>query len=1174
MLHSFNAWLKRLKSKPLGTRRKKPGSIIRSKRLLLEQLEDRLTPSGAASLGTYSLLEGPAAGSDSDIVAVSGAWTATANVSWLRTASSGSGNGLATFTFDANSGATRTGTLTIGGDTLTVTQAGSSYAAAANPVTIVSSGLSLPSGVAVDSSGNVYIADSLGKAITEWNASTQMVTTLVSSGLDQPQGVAVDGAGNVYIADTNDNAIKEWNASTQTVTTLVSSGLDQPQGVAVDGAGNVYIADTNDNAIKEWNASTQTVTTLVSSGLSFPSGVAVDGAGNVYIADTGNQAIKEWNASTHMVTPLVSSGLSGPNGLAVDGSGNVYIADSGNNMIEEWNASTQTVTPLISAGLNHPTGVAVDGAGNVYLTQAFTFMPVLLPGLPNSDNNYNLPGLPNSDNNYNAIRELSRAFVPVGAVNEPAAAGADALLPVLPTTESLTSVFTPRSNQSWLTIGAIANGVVNFSFTQNTGAARTADLSVLGQQIAVTQAPALGADALVEGPAAGSDSDIVAVSGSWSATANVSWLHTASSGSGNGLATFTFDANTGATRTGTLTIAGETLTVTQAGSSYVSASPLTQLAILQGFPSSNFGPVTVAVDGAGNVYFSVSADNAIDEWNAATQTISTVVSSGLNEPYGVAVDGAGNVFIADFGDNAIKEWHAATQTLSTLVSSGLSGPYGVAVDGSGNVYIADSGNSAVKEWNASTQTVTILVSSGLSSPTGVAVDSAGNVYIADFGNNAIKEWNATTQTVSTLVSSGLSGPYGVAVDGSGNVYIADSGNNAVKEWNATTQTVTTLASSDDPEGVAVDGSGNVYIGYIASIASIGSAPSNGGVTNDIFFVNDLFVMVNTLEELPRAFVPAGAFSEGAAAGSDALLPVLPATESLTGVFAPTSNQSWLTVGTTANGVVNFSFSQNVGPARTADLTVLGQQIAVTQQTGLLSADQQFVQALYVHDLGRAGMISELNGWVAVLHGPGGQAAVAAGIARSPEALDHLVQGWYQTYLGRQAQGGEELGWVNLLQAGQSEEQVLSDILGGVEFFNRAQTMGFGGTADQNYVLALYQLLLGRSASSNELAGWVGALPGFGRSGVAEQFLQGQEYRTDTISGYYSTLMHAPVDLQGLNFWVSSGLDLLSIQIGFESSPEFYDSNSQTLPIPPSPMASPILYFTPITTPPIGILAAT
>ena len=246
------------------------------------------TNAAQATLGTLSLLENAASGSDSDLVISTAAWTATANASWLHTSANGSGNGLATFTFDANSGTTRTGTLIIAGLQMTVTQAGSGYGAASSVPLL--SGLSSPSDVAVDSSGNVYIAATGNNSIEEWHASTQTVTTLISSGLNSPAGVAVDGSGNIYIADTGDNAIKEWHSATQTLTTLVSSGLSLPSGVAVDGSGNVLIADTYNSDIKEWHVSTQTVTTLISSGLYLPDGVAVDSSGNVYIADTYDSA--------------------------------------------------------------------------------------------------------------------------------------------------------------------------------------------------------------------------------------------------------------------------------------------------------------------------------------------------------------------------------------------------------------------------------------------------------------------------------------------------------------------------------------------------------------------------------------------------------------------------------------------------------------------------------------------------------------------------------------------------------------------------------------------------------------------------------------------------------------------------------------------------------------------
>ncbi len=1008
-------------------------------------------------LGANALLVGSAGGSSSVVLSYSGAWTATANDSFLHVSNgstSGTGSGVIVFTYDAFTGAgTRTGALTIAGLTLTLTQAGTNYIAPDPVTTLVSSGLDVPIGVAVDGSGNVYIADVGNQAIKEWSAATQQATTLVSLGLTSPTGVALDGSGNVYIADYENNAIKEWSAATQQITTLVSSGLNSPFGVAVDGSGNVYIADYGNNAIKEWSAATQQVTTLVSSGLNSPRGVAVDGSGNVYFSDYGNNAIKEWSAATQQVTTLVSSGLNSPSGVAVDGAGNVYIADTFNSAIKEWSAATQQVTTLVSSGLNSPWGVAVDGSGNVYI----------------------------ADTHNNAIKEILYAFAGPASLTEPASAGSDVLLPVLPATTSLAGIFAPTSDQSWLTIGTIANGVINFSFTANTSSSsRVAHITELGQQIPVTQngltaqtitfntlssqpygtppftvsatatsglavsftstttpvctvsgstltlaavgtctiqatqagnsnyaaaAPVnqsfqvtqviqgqaitfgtlanqvfgaapftvsatassglpvsfasttsavctvdanasvtlvaagtctiqatqagnagyaaatpvnqsfqvtpsgLGANALLFGSAAGSSSVVLAYGGAWTATANDSFLHISagiSSGTGSGVVVFTYDAFTGTgTRTGTLTIAGLTLTVTQAGTNDLGGpGPVTTLV-----SSGLNAPYGVAVDGSGNVYFADAANNAIYEWSAATQQVTTLVSSGLNAPYGVAVDGAGNVYIADSGNLAIKEWSASTQQVTTLVSAGLSNPVGVAVDGSGNVYIADTNNQVIEEWSAATQQVTTLVSSGLNHPYGVAVDVAGNVYIADNGNNTLKEWNASTQQVTTLASpSSLNGYLGgLAVDGSGNVYIADFGRTAIEEWSASTGQVSASAvvpSSDNgSSAVTVDGSGNVYI--------VDSGNS-------------------TIEEFPNAFVGPASVTEAASAGSDALLQVLPATTSLAGIFAPTSDQNWLTIGTIASGVINFSFTANTSAARTAHITVLGQQITVTQ----------------------------------------------------------------------------------------------------------------------------------------------------------------------------------------------------------------------------------------------------
>jgi predicted outer membrane repeat protein len=205
----------------------------------------------------------------------------------------------------------------------------------------------------------------------------------------------------------------------------------------------------------------------------------------------------------------------------------------------------------------------------------------------------------------------------------------------------------------------------------------------------------------------------------------------------------------------------------------------------------------------------------------------------------------------------------------------------------------------------------------------------------------------------------------------------------------------------------------------------------------------------------------------------------------------------------------------------------------------LTSQERFVQALYLDELGRPGTLAELDSWVTVLNGPGGRAAVSADLAGSLEARDHLVKGWYQTYLGRPAMNGEEGIWAVMLQT-QTEEQVLSQILATPEFGFHAQTLGFTGSADAQFVQALYLLLFNRAGGPSEVAMWVGALPTLGRQQVAQIFLKTPEYRADVVEGYYVTLLHHQPDPVGVSAWVTSGLDLATIRVDFESSGEFFN----------------------------------
>src|SRR5262249_3577407 len=119
------------------------------------------------------------------------------------------------------------------------------------------------------------------------------------------------------------------------------------------------------------------------------------------------------------------------------------------------------------------------------------------------------------------------------------------------------------------------------------------------------------------------------------------------------------------------------------------------------------------------------------------------------------------------------------------------------------------------------------------------------------------------------------------------------------------------------------------------------------------------------------------------------------------------------------------------------------------------------------------------------------------------------------------------------------EQTLGQILGGSEFYARAQTLVNTGSADERYVRALYQVLLNRTSDGVEGAGWLSVMPGVGRAGVAQAFLKGPEFRLNQVEAYYMTLLHRPADAANRNGWASSALDLTALRIAIESGPEFF-----------------------------------
>jgi hypothetical protein len=385
--------------------------------------------SATSASGTYTVQSGDAS-SDLSVstIALSAGTLSDAASNNMSSFSIPSGSNLAdseAFVVDGTA-PTMTIATTMAITPVVTTLAGSGSSGSANG-TGTAATFNNPYGVAVDGSGNVYVADYANNLIRKITAAG-VVTTLAGSGSQgsadgegtaasfyNPRGVAVDGSGNVYVADYEYHLIRKIT-SAGVVTTLAGSGswgsangsgtaasFNGPNGVAVDGSGNVYVADYFNHLIRKIT-SAGVVTTLAGSGSSgygngtgtaasfnSPVDVAVDGSGNVYVADLYNHLIRKITAAG-VVTTLAGSGSSGsangtgtaasfafPHDVAVDGSGNVYVADYFNHLIRKI-TSAGVVTTLAGSGslgsadgigtaasFNYPWGVAVDGSGNVYV---------------------------------------------------------------------------------------------------------------------------------------------------------------------------------------------------------------------------------------------------------------------------------------------------------------------------------------------------------------------------------------------------------------------------------------------------------------------------------------------------------------------------------------------------------------------------------------------------------------------------------------------------------------------------------------------------------------------------------------------------------------------------------------------------------------------------------------
>ena len=745
-------------------------------------------------------------------------------------------------------------------------------------------------GVATDSAGNLYIADWQNNRVRKVDAATGVITTIAGTGtagysgdgaaatgamLKGPTGVLVDSSENVYIADQANNRVRKIDAGTGVITTIAGNGttgfsgdggaatnaaMFSPTDLIFDSAGDLYISDDGNHRIRKVVAGTGVITTVAGNGtpgysgdggaatsaeLYYPAGMVVDSAGNLYIADTFNNRIRKVASGTGVITTYAGTGTAGfagdggaaasaefntPARLTLDRAGNMFIADQSNNRVREIFLGTGIITtvagdgtagfsgdggPGTAAAFHTPLGIAIDNAGSLYI----------------------------SDSSNSRIRKLA-----ITANNFPSTAiGATSVVQdiLLQTTaaETITSITIPQSQggKQEYSIGAITGCTIGASnpagtvctipitFTPAYPGRRWVPLQVVTSTGNIN----FGLTGIGQGPLAALTPGII------------------STFAGNGTAGYTGDS--GAATTAELN-----------------------------------SPVGVAFDSAGNLYIGDYSNSRVRKVNVTTGTITTVAGNGtagysgdgglatsaqLNGPEVVALDSAGNLYIAEYSNNRIRRVAATTGIITTVAGNGTQNysgdggaatsaalwtPTGVAVDSANNLYIADFGNHRIRKVAAATGIITTVAGNGtegfsgdggqatsaeLGDPTQVVLDSVGNLIIADPGNNRVRKVTVATGIITTIAGNGTGGysgdggpatsaalhnPEYLTLDSADNLYIGDYLNNRVRKVNAATGIITTIAGNGTgayagdggaatsaalhyPSGIAFDNAYNFYV---------------------------------------------------------------------------------------------------------------------------------------------------------------------------------------------------------------------------------------------------------------------------------------------------------------------------------------------------------------------------
>jgi hypothetical protein len=693
------------------------------------------------------------------------------------------------------------------------TQAGVTGAGRVNGVGTNSS-FSAPSGIVVDNSGNLIIADATNNLIRKNNIATAMTTTIAGGGAAVPTPisgfvngtgynalfsapyVSSDTSGNVFISDSN--VVRTGPMTTSVITTLAgglgyttsgfangtgtSATFSGNRGSCTDNSGNLFICDTTNYSIRQLVIATGAVTTLAGTGSSGsadatgtnasfnqPNAICYDGAGNLFVADASNNKIRQIVISTGVVTTLAGSGSSGysnatgtnatftnPQGIMIDTSGNLFVCDTTD--IRKIVISTAAVTTLA--------GQTISGSGNGTGTNA-TFNGV------NTGTYYNGSLFVCDATNY-LIRQIviSSATVTTligttGTSGRADGVGTNATIGTSATIcpdGSGNLFFGDQGNRRIRMINIATASVATFAGGGGSNAAGYSDGSSSYQYALFNQPYCIVPDTSGNLYMNEYTGQVVRVLSNGIVTTLA----------GNGVSALRDDIGRAA----------------------------------------QFNNMTqITTDNSGSLYVSELTNHTIRKITIATGEVKTIVGScprtagstngvytaaSFSGPTSCCLDDSGNLFVADKTNNLIRKIVLATSVVTTLAgglsggttagflngvgtNASFSGPTDIKYN-SGYLYVADATTNLVRQITIATGNVTTVAGGsgtwtantsigGYSDGTGVGVltylgaqnnafnDYSGNIYIFDYGNRVIRKVNTTTAVVTTIAGRALTPSY-------------------------------------------------------------------------------------------------------------------------------------------------------------------------------------------------------------------------------------------------------------------------------------------------------------------------------------------------------------------------------------------------------------------------------